>query len=221
MLINIRNFHPVSNHFPPNVQDNRGAEYLKFHTLKELPEIHMKKLSYEEVKLRRLEPAEMESVERLPVVAILENIRSLYNVGSIFRTSDAALVQGLILTGYTPTPPRKEIEKTALGATLTIPWEHSPNPINSIQQLRAQGYRICCLELTDQSIPYYTLPRSQFPLCLILGNELTGISSGMMELCDFGIEIPMYGTKHSLNVAVAYGIAVFELSRIWRQVVAR
>ncbi|MBM4168201.1 MAG: RNA methyltransferase [Ignavibacteria bacterium] len=177
----------------------------------------MRKLSHEEIGRQRLRKEEISAIERLPVVACLENVRSLYNVGSIFRTSDAALLEKLILTGFTPSPPRKEIEKTALGATKTVPWEYRRSPADAVDQLRKNGFRICCLELTDQSIPYDSVRPEHFPLCLILGNEITGVSAELITSCDFGIQIPMYGTKHSLNVAVAYGIAIFELSKIWRR----
>jgi 23S rRNA (guanosine2251-2'-O)-methyltransferase len=176
----------------------------------------MKKLAHEEIARKRVRPGELSDKGRIPVVVLVDNVRSLYNVGSIFRTSDGAMIQKLVLTGYTPHPPRKEIEKTALGATKSIPWEYVSSPIQALDTLRADGYRLCCLELTNESVPYFSIRRADFPLCLIIGNEITGVSKELIAECDLGFEIPMFGTKQSLNVAVAYGIAVFELSRIWR-----
>ncbi len=176
----------------------------------------MKKLTHDEIAKRRLSIDTIPDHNRLPVTVIVDNIRSLYNVGSIFRTSDGALIQKLILTGYTPHPPRKEIEKTALGATKSIPWEYFPSPHTPLDALRSDGYRICCLELTTGSTSYSSVRKPQFPLCLIVGNEISGVSKELVAQCDLALEIPMFGTKQSLNVAVAYGIAVFELSRIWR-----
>lgn len=176
----------------------------------------VKKLSHEEIAPRRLAIDKIPDHKRLPVVVIVDSVRSLYNVGSIFRTSDGAMIQELILTGYTPRPPRKEIEKTALGATRSIPWQYIASPLRALDELRADGYRICCLELTNQSVPYFSARKADFPLCLIIGNEIAGVSRELVSQCDIGFEIPMFGTKQSLNVAVAYGIAIFELSRIWR-----
>lgn len=176
----------------------------------------MRKLTHEEIALNRVTLEQLGNAKRVPLTIVLDNVRSLYNVGSIFRTSDGALIEKLILSGFTPHPPRKEIEKTALGSTESVPWEYVKNPIEKIHFLKKQGYRICCLELTDKSISYYDIKGSDFPICLIVGNEITGVSKEIIELCDIAIEIPMFGIKQSLNVAVAYGIAVFELARIWR-----
>ncbi len=177
------------------------------------PPIH--KLSHEEISRQRLTLPEIPSVERYPIVGLLDNVRSLYNVGSIFRTSDGARVQSLVLTGFTPHPPRKEIEKTALGATHSVPWEYHKDPQRAIGILRENGVRICVLEHTDSGVPYTAIRPDQFPLCLVVGNELTGVSPALIHAADLAIDIPMHGIKQSLNVAVAYGIAVFELARIW------
>ncbi|MEX1138753.1 MAG: RNA methyltransferase [Bacteroidota bacterium] len=174
----------------------------------------MKKLTYDEISKKRTPPGEISRLQRLPLFALVENIRSLYNVGSIFRTADAVLLGKLILTGYTPIPPRKEIEKTALGATATVPWEYHKDPLEALRTLRASGVRVVGLEHTDRSVPYTSLQPADFPLCLVLGNEITGISQPVLNECDGAIEIPMHGLKHSLNVAVAFGISVYELARI-------
>ncbi len=160
---------------------------------------------------------ESNSAPRVPLVVVVDSVRSLYNVGSIFRTADAARIERLVLTGFSPHPPRKEIEKTALGATKTVPWEYVRDPAEAIQACRAQGYRTLGLELTDSGVPYSSIRREEFPLCLVVGNEVTGISARVLQECDGAVEIPMFGMKQSLNVAVAFGISVYELGRIWRE----
>ncbi len=177
----------------------------------------VRKLTHEEISARRLQKGEVPTAPRVPLIGLLDNVRSLYNVGSIFRTSDGAFIQELLLTGFTPHPPRPEIEKTALGATETIPWRYFADPLAAVDAARTSGAAICLLEHTTVSRPYAALTPVDFPLCLVLGNELTGISPELVAAADLAIEIPMYGTKQSLNAAVAYGIAIFELSRIWRQ----
>jgi len=177
----------------------------------------VRKLTHEELSARRLPKEQIPGAKRAPIIGLLDNVRSLYNVGSIFRTSDGAFIQALYLTGYTPHPPRPEIEKTALGATETIPWRYFPDPLAAVSAAREAGATICVLEHTTQSRPYHALTSAVFPLCLVVGNELTGISPAVVRAADFAIEIPMHGTKQSLNAAVAYGIALFELARIWRQ----
>ncbi|HLF20849.1 MAG TPA: RNA methyltransferase [Bacteroidota bacterium] len=176
----------------------------------------MRKLTHAEIAQKRIKPDEISHAQRIPVSVIVDNVRSLYNVGSIFRTSEGAMVAKLILTGFTPYPPRKEIEKTALGSTNSVPWQYIENPGDAVALMKAQGYKICCLELTDSGTSYDQIQPTDFPLCVVVGNEVTGISRGIVDQSDIAIEIPMFGTKQSLNVAVAYGIAVFELARIWR-----
>jgi tRNA G18 (ribose-2'-O)-methylase SpoU len=177
----------------------------------------MRKLRTEEITARRIPKEGLVQAERLPILGMLDNIRSLYNVGSIFRTSDGALIRHLYLTGYTPRPPRQEIDKTALGATKTVPWSHFSNPLDAVQEARKTGARICVLEQTTGSVPYYSIKATDFPICLVVGNELTGISPAVVATADMALDIPMFGTKHSLNAAVAYGIALFELVRIWKE----
>ncbi len=151
----------------------------------------------------------------MPIYGLLDNIRSLYNVGSAFRTSDGALIRKLYLCGYTPHPPRKEIEKTALGSTKSVAWEYHADPLVAIAVVKAEGARVCVLEQTTQSTPYYNVSKKDFPICLIVGNEITGVSPQVIAAADMAIDIPMYGVKQSLNAAVAYGIALFELVKIW------
>jgi len=171
----------------------------------------MKKLTHEEVGKKRLPLEDIKSIKRNPIFVMCDNIRSIYNVGSIFRTSDAALIEKLFLTGFTPYPPRQEIEKVALGSTESVPWEYFKNPIDAIRKLKEDKIKIVPLEITYSSRNYCDVKRNDFPLCLVLGNELTGVSNEIIEQSDFSLEIPQFGFKHSMNVSVAYGIAVFEL----------
>ncbi|MCH9030291.1 MAG: RNA methyltransferase [Bacteroidetes bacterium] len=175
----------------------------------------MKKLTHDQVSKNRSTLDTLHKVKRLPVYVILNSIRSNYNVGSIFRTSDGAMIEKLYLCGYTPHPPKKEIMKTALGATKSVNWEYVEDPKEVILLLKKKGVKVAVLELTDNSFPHYKLKADTFPLALIIGNEITGVSQELLDLCDFSIEIPQYGVKQSLNVAVAYGITVFELRKIY------
>jgi 23S rRNA (guanosine2251-2'-O)-methyltransferase len=174
----------------------------------------MRKLTHEEVGAKRISLDETKTIKRHPIYVMCDNIRSIYNVGSIFRTSDAALIEKLYLTGYTPHPPRAEIEKVALGATNAVPWEYIKSPLDTVAEIKSKGIRIVPLEITQNSRSYTNITAQDFPLCLVLGNELTGVSNQIIEQADFSIEIPQYGFKHSMNVSVAYGIAVMEMVKI-------
>ncbi|MCE1190223.1 MAG: RNA methyltransferase [Ignavibacteria bacterium] len=175
----------------------------------------MKKLTHPEISINRATLESVPLVRKLPVVVVLNNIRSTYNVGSVFRTSDGAMIEKIYLTGFTPTPPKKEILKTALGATESIAWEYIEDPLQVISSLKEKGYTIAALELTENSTPYYALNHSVFPLALIIGNEINGVCQDLLDKCDVAMEIPQFGIKQSLNVAVAYGIALFELRRLF------
>ncbi|HOV08964.1 MAG: tRNA (guanosine(18)-2'-O)-methyltransferase [Spirochaetes bacterium ADurb.Bin218] len=177
----------------------------------------MKKIPDEELKIRRPDKDELKQKSRFPIVVVAENIRSLYNVGSIFRTSDGALIEKLWLCGYTGYPPRKEIDKTALGSVDTVPWEHSCDTVSVLKNLRNEGYTIVALEHTDCSQSYDEAIYN-FPLCIVLGNEVDGISDEALELCHSSVEIPMYGLKQSLNVSVAYGIIVYHLISYFKKI---
>jgi len=166
--------------------------------------------------MNRLSPELYENSHRHPVYLMLHNIRSMWNVGSLFRTADAAGVEKMIITGYTATPPRREIDKTALGAQECVKWEYCSDPIEAVLRLKAGGVRICGLEIAERSRPYTMAAVDDFPLCLIVGNEVQGIDDELLAHCDDVFEIPQYGTKHSLNVAVAAGVALFELVRVVR-----
>ncbi len=174
------------------------------------------KLSHADLLLQRLNIEEAQHTQRHAIGLILPNIRSLYNVGSLFRTADSALLSEIILCGYTPTPPRKEIEKTALGAVDTVPWRYMENTSDAIMHVKAQGATVLALEMTTHSRSYTSLVKEDFPLYIIPGNEITGVDADILQCCDGAIDIPMYGVKHSLNVAIATGIAVYEAVRIYR-----
>lgn len=173
----------------------------------------MRKLTHQELLAQRLTPEQAESVRRFPITIVLDDIRSLYNVGSIFRSADAFRVQQLVLTGFTPTPPRKEISKTALGADETVPWIYVPTAAEAVTTLKDQGAKVLAVELTHNAS---CIMHHEFGImhhALVFGNELTGVKQDVLDLCDGAVMIPMYGVKHSLNVAVAAGIAMYEAVR--------
>ena len=167
--------------------------------------------------MSRLSVSDFIDIDKHPVSVLLHNIRSMYNVGSIFRTADAAGIEKVIITGYTATPPRKEIDKTALGAQESVQWEYYSEPAEILGKLKDKGVTICGLEITENSIPYTSVDADDFPMCLILGNEVDGIEGDILRLCDHVLEIPQFGTKHSLNVSVAAGIALYEMVKAFRQ----
>jgi tRNA G18 (ribose-2'-O)-methylase SpoU len=175
----------------------------------------MKKLNHDQISRNRSTIETLHTVKRLPVYVILNSIRSCYNVGSIFRTSDGVMIEKLYLCGYTPYPPKKEVLKTALGSQESVTWEFVKDAKEVIHSLKEKGVNICALELTESSMPHFNLNIDNFPLALIVGNEITGVSQDLLDLCDFSIEIPQFGIKQSLNVAVAYGISVFEMRRVF------
>ncbi len=155
------------------------------------------------------------AVAPLPVTVLLENIRSVYNVGSFFRTADAARVEKLYLCGYTARPPHRGISKTALGAEQTVAWAHSPDPRVVVQDLRSRGCQVAAIETSLHSVDLFDW-QPAFPVCMVFGNEVEGISRELSEQADVHIRIPMLGLKHSLNVATAGGVAIYELLRKYR-----
>ncbi len=174
----------------------------------------MRKLNHDEIDRPPLDVVKF--LPRHPITVLVDNVRSVHNVGSIFRTSDGALIEQIILTGITPTPDNPQMHKTALGAQDVVPWRHEPSVPAVIHHLRNLGYVISLLELTDSPTSIPSLTRDHFPMCLVVGNELTGIDRQLIPNADFALEIPQYGAKQSLNVAVAYGIAVYDLVKILR-----
>ncbi len=146
------------------------------------------------------------------ISVLLNNIRSMHNVGSIFRTSDGAGINHVYLCGYTPYPPRKEISKTALNAEENVAWSYHADAIDLIKKLKKEGTEIVALELTEESVDYREFKPSK-NTCLILGHETEGVDAETLSLVDKVIKLPMRGKKESLNVSVAYGVAVYELTR--------
>ncbi len=172
----------------------------------------MRKLKLDE--LNRITVDVFKASEKLPVCIVLDNIRSLHNVGSVFRTADAFRIQKIYLTGITGTPPNREIHKTALGATESVDWEYVEKPADAVARLRQDGFTIIVVEQTDQSVALQTFgPQTGQKICLVFGNEIHGVSDEVIQLADVAVEIPQAGTKHSLNVSVCAGIVVWELVR--------
>lgn len=171
----------------------------------------MRKLSMAELGRKSVE--EFRQSEKLPVLVVLENIRSAYNVGSIFRTADAFLLEGIFLCGYTAFPPHKEIKKTALGAEETVTWKQFKNIDEAIADLRAAGYKVYAVEQAAESWKLGSFAVEEKKIAVIFGNEVTGVEQSTIALCDGVIEIPQLGMKHSLNVATAAGVVLWELIR--------
>ena len=161
--------------------------------------------------LNRKSVEEFKESEKMPIVVVLENVRSAYNVGSIFRTADAFLLQGVYLCGYTAHPPHKEIRKTALGADETVQWKHFKKVQDALDELRADGFRIYALEQASNSIHLHQFNYGGEKVAVVLGNEVTGVEQSTIEQTDGCIEIPQLGMKHSLNVSVAAGVVLWEL----------
>ncbi|MBR3830435.1 MAG: RNA methyltransferase [Muribaculaceae bacterium] len=161
--------------------------------------------------LNRVSVEEYKSnIEKHPFVVVLDNIRSLNNVGSVFRTADAFLVERIMLCGITATPPNNEIHKTALGAEDSVEWQYFESTIDCVNALKASGYTICCLEQVKDSVALqdFVVERGK-KYAIVLGNEVNGVEQAVVDACDVCIEIPQCGTKHSLNVSVSGGIAIW------------
>ena len=177
----------------------------------------MRKLGMDE--LGRKSVNDFRRSEKLPVVVVLDNIRSMHNVGSVFRTGDAFLIRGIYLCGYTPQPPHRDIHKTALGATETVSWVHFAATTDAIRALKEEGYTVFAVEQTEGSMRLNDLPGAleagdvSGPLAVVFGNEVSGVEEAALALCDGSVEIPQWGMKHSLNVSIAAGIVLWELAR--------
>jgi 23S rRNA (guanosine2251-2'-O)-methyltransferase len=172
----------------------------------------MKKLKTTE--LNRKSPAEYKTFPKISLLIVLDNLRSMFNVGSIFRTCDAYLVEKIILCGITPQPPHREIHKTALGATETVQWTYFKEVKEAIAELKGLGYQIIGIEQTDKSIDLNDINiEKDRKYALIFGNEIDGISESIVPYLDQCIDLPQYGTKHSLNVSVAAGIVIYNFAR--------
>ncbi|WP_111609681.1 RNA methyltransferase [Algoriphagus yeomjeoni] len=170
----------------------------------------MKKLSMEE--LERVSVEEFKEMDKSPIVLVLDNVRSLNNVGSSFRTGDAFGIEKIYLCGITGTPPHRDIQKTALGATESVEWEYCLNTMQAMEKLKAEGYQICALEQVDRSVMLNEFrPEKGKKYALVFGNEVFGVEEEVLNACDAVLEIPQLGTKHSLNISVSLGIAVWDL----------
>ena len=169
----------------------------------------MRKLKNNE--LNRLNLEEFKNSQKTPLIIVLDNIRSAHNVGSVFRTSDAFLVEKICLCGITPTPPHKEIRKTALGASESVNWQHYTNSMDCIQELKKCGYHIISIEQADKAdmLNDFT-PQKDNKYALVFGNEVKGVGKEIVTASDAVIEIPQYGTKHSLNISVSSGIIIWD-----------
>jgi 23S rRNA (guanosine2251-2'-O)-methyltransferase len=200
----------------------------------------MRKLGMDE--LNRLSVDEFRQSEKRPIVVVLDNIRSMHNVGSVFRTADAFLVRGIYLCGFTPRPPHRDIHKTALGATETVEWTYFDTTASAVVSLREDGYTVFAVEQTEGSIPLQEVclrfsraaggssagggssssggsaaGHGSGPLAVVFGNEVEGVNAEALALCDGAIEIPQWGMKHSLNISVAAGIVLWELVRDYKK----
>ena len=158
-------------------------------------------------------PADQTS-QLMPVCGLLDNIRSVWNVGSMFRSADAVGLSGLYLCGMTSTPPRHDMEKTALGATLTVGWDYWENPVAAVHQLHEHGTIVIALEQTATAVSYQELA-FPFPCCFVVGHEVDGVSDAVLDAVDGCVEIPMAGHKKSLNAAVSFGVLAYEIRRQW------
>lgn len=163
--------------------------------------------------LGRLSEAEFKETEKHRVVVLLENIRSMNNIGSVFRSADAFLVEAIFLCGYTAQPPHRDIQKTALGATETVNWKHFEQISHAITELKSNGYKVLAVEQTENSLKLHQTDFGKIGrVALIFGNEVKGVEQSTIELCDSCLEIEQYGTKHSLNVSVCAGIVLWKIA---------
>ena len=172
----------------------------------------MKKLETEEI--IRISTAEFKAAAKMPLTIILDGIRSLNNVGSVFRTSDAYRVEKIMLCGITATPPNAEIHKSALGAEFSVEWEDFEDTADAVRQLKASGYEVWAVEQATDSVwldDFRYDPTKRY--AIVMGNEVNGVQQRVIDLCDGCIELPQYGTKHSLNVAVTTGIVIYEFAK--------
>lgn len=172
----------------------------------------MQKIKNEDLGRKSVE--EFKQSEKLPLVLVLDNVRSLNNVGSAFRTADSFLLENLYLCGVTGTPPNAEIEKTALGATESINWKHFKTTIEAVKDLKQNGYKVYAIEQVENStyLQNFTISKNE-KIAIVFGNEVYGVEQEVINICDESIEIPQLGTKHSLNISVSIGIVVWEIAK--------
>jgi tRNA G18 (ribose-2'-O)-methylase SpoU len=176
----------------------------------------MRKLTMDE--LGRKSVADFKMANKKPIVVVMDNIRSMHNVGSVFRTSDGFLIDGICLCGFTPQPPHRDIHKTALGATETVDWVYYENTTDAVSALKERGYKVFAIEQTEGSMSLEKFKElnpelSSFPMSFVFGNEVDGVDEDVIAICDGVIEIPQWGMKHSLNISVAAAIVLWEFVR--------
>ncbi len=176
----------------------------------------MRKLTMDELGRKSVEDFKM--ANKKPIVVVMDNIRSMHNVGSVFRTSDGFLIDGICLCGFTPQPPHRDIHKTALGSTETVDWVYYENTVNAVHDLKAKGFKVFAIEQTEGSISLEKFKQINpeaiaHPMAFIFGNEVDGVDQNVIALCDGVIEIPQWGMKHSLNISVAAAIVLWEFVR--------
>lgn len=166
--------------------------------------------------LERLTPDEFKKQEKFPVTVVLDDIRSLNNVGSFFRTADAFNIERIILCGITPCPPHREIQKTALGATESVSWSYREDIVELIKELKSQKYVVCSLEQAEETVLLQDIKElSGERFALVFGNEVDGVNQQVIDESDHVVEIPQFGTKHSINVSVCAGIVMWEFAKKW------
>ncbi len=172
----------------------------------------MRKLKNEELGRKSIE--EFRISKKFPVTVVLDDVRSMHNIGSVFRTSDAFSVEKILLCGITAQPPHREITKTALGATESVYWKYYVSVSDAIDALKLEGYKILCIEQAEGSIDLaYFVPEQNLKYAVVFGNEVNGVSQSVVDACDYCLEIPQFGTKHSFNISVTAGIVLYDLSK--------
>ncbi len=171
----------------------------------------MRKLSMEELGRKSVEDFKL--ADKKPLVVVMDNIRSMHNVGSVFRTADAFLISGICLCGFTPQPPQRDIHKTALGATDSVDWLYYEQTVDAVLALKKRGYKVLAIEQTEGSILLNAYIHDHSPTAFVFGNEVDGVSDEVIQVCDGVIEIPQWGMKHSLNISVAAAVVLWEFVR--------
>lgn len=172
-----------------------------------------KKLKLEE--LNRLSVLEFKKIEKDPIIVLLDDVRSLNNIGSVFRTCDAMRVKKIYLCGITGQPPHREIRKTAIGASESVDWEHENNASEILKKYRDLGYEIIAVEQTSSSVSLEKYQLNNKNILLVFGNEINGVSQKLVNLCDFSVEIPQWGTKHSMNISVSVGMVLWNIKKLF------
>ena len=171
----------------------------------------MRKLSMDELGRKSVEDFKL--ADKKPLVVVMDNIRSMHNVGSVFRTADAFLISGICLCGFTPQPPHRDIYKTALGATDSVDWLYYEHTVDAVLALKARGYKVLAIEQTEGSMMLDAYTHKDVPTAFVFGNEVDGVADEVLQVCDGVIEIPQWGMKHSLNISVAAAVVLWEFVR--------